>query len=783
MVGPTRLVLLGIALGVTLGSTRVGWADDPKPEAKPQPQEKVDPADFIQRGEDVPAPFVPKTPRTVDDQKQVEATRLYAEARSLEDRRQLSEAIVVLEKALASDPDSIAVLRRLARLSNALGRTDKSVEYSRKVIAAEPGDTETISRLVEYYKTRKHDAAKAESLLAEVLANPKLDKASPGALLLQFELAKLYAEMQRFDKAADALAKVVEALDDKAANKLSPADQKRILGFDEADAYLQFGLIFTAAKRRDLAIRSFQRGLVYDEDNPQLPLLLAAAYLEDNRGEEALALVERYLKRQPQGRQVYDLLAQILINLKREKEIIPKLEAAAKVDTKNVALQYALADRLRNAGLTEKADALLKTLIDVQPDLQGFAALYASLLKDKKSDELIQLLAKVTGRLKREDAARPQIEALVADPAYTDQVLDAGLAMLSSKPPKLDRSGWFVLIKIATTAKKPEKMAALLRWSLTDMPDPIVWRELIRVLFDANKFAEAETEVEALMAKFPEEKNAQTLLLLGQVRLRANKEDAAIAVLKDVLKQVPNDTDATRLLAFAINQKGNTAEAVALLRDALKNAPTDLDLIRALGFVFQQAGKTDDLVAFLKSLIDKYPNNDEVVRFARSNLSTAYTNVGDFAKGEAELEILFAKTPDDPGVNNDLGYLYTEQGKNLEKAEAMIRKAVADEPENSAYLDSLGWVLFKRGKAKDAVAPLEKAIQLLQVADATVHEHLGDVYFEIKDRTKAKLAWEKAETLAAAAKPPDKRLPEIRKKLASLKSIETGPSPATGANP
>ena len=51
-------------------------------------------------------------------------------------------------------------------------------------------------------------------------------------------------------------------------------------------------------------------------------------------------------------------------------------------------------------------------------------------------------------------------------------------------------------------------------------------------------------------------------------------------------------------------------------------------------------------------------------------------------------------------MNNDLGYLYAEQGKNLEKAETMIRKAVADEPENSAYLDSLGWVLFKRGKAQ-----------------------------------------------------------------------------------
>ena len=61
-----------------------------------------------------------------------------------------------------------------------------------------------------------------------------------------------------------------------------------------------------------------------------------------------------------------------------------------------------------------------------------------------------------------------------------------------------------------------------------------------------------------------------------------------------------------------------------------------------------------------------------------------------------------------PARNNDLGYLYAEQGKNLEKAEAMIRKALLEDKSNRAYLDSLGWVLFKRGKAKEALEPLDE---------------------------------------------------------------------------
>ena len=117
---------------------------------------------------------------------------------------------------------------------------------------------------------------------------------------------------------------------------------------------------------------------------------------------------------------------------------------------------------------------------------------------------------------------------------------------------------------------------------------------------------------------------------------------------------------------------------------------------------------------------------------------------------------MFWRNPDEAGVNNDLGYLYAEQGKNLEKAEAMIRKAVEQEPDNFAYLDSLGWVLFKRGKAKEAVDPLEKAIkaQIETIAtDATVYEHLGDVYFQLHQTDKAKEAWKSAEKVAVESKP------------------------------
>ena len=182
-------------------------------------------------------------------------------------------------------------------------------------------------------------------------------------------------------------------------------------------------------------------------------------------------------------------------------------------------------------------------------------------------------------------------------------------------------------------------------------------------------------------------------------------------------------------------------------------------------------------------MIDRNPNDDAVLRVARSTLSTIYTNMGDFARGEAELEVLFAREPEDPTVNNDLGYLYADQGKNLDRAETMIRKAITKEPDNSAFLDSLGWVLFKRGKVEEARTPLERAVAMPKSEDATVNDHLGDVYFQLREVAKARAAWERAVKLAAEAKPPDRRLPEIRKKLEALRQVEPSARPARPGSP
>ena len=388
----------------------------------------------------------------------------------------------MLEKALAKAPESVAILRRLARLGFGRGDVKSAIQYSKRVVEADPNDAATLRMLSEHFQ-RKGDLAAAEALLDGVVAHPGLDRGSPAFLVAQNDLGDLYSQRSgQAAKAADAYAKVVEGLDSRALARLSLADQRRILGEDEARSYQKYGDAFARARRFDLAIRAYKRGLVYEQDHPGLPRKIAAALLKAGKPDEALAALEPLLKGTkpapkgegdeapddapadaalddgpPADTDLFDLLEQVLDAMGRGKEIIPRLEKAAKAEPTNVPLQYALAQRLRDAGDAAKADAVYKALLASQPDPQGFAARSESLRKQGKNEELLKLFQEALAPEKQpagREAINPQFESIATDPAFADALLADGIKMLEARPPALDRGGRIALAILATKAQE-----------------------------------------------------------------------------------------------------------------------------------------------------------------------------------------------------------------------------------------------------------------------------------------------------------------------------------------
>jgi len=149
---------------------------------------------------------------------------------------------------------------------------------------------------------------------------------------------------------------------------------------------------------------------------------------------------------------------------------------------------------------------------------------------------------------------------------------------------------------------------------------------------------------------------------------------------------------------------------------------------------------------------------------------------GEMKKGEKVMEEIYAEDPNDPGVNNDLGYLYADQGKELERAEKMIRIAVEAQPENPAYLDSLGWVLFRQGKNEEALEPLKKANSDPKYRDATLLEHQADVHQALEQTKEAQDLWLQALKVEQDSTKPDEKVVErLKSKLGDAAPAEEKP--------
>src|SRR5260221_13600640 len=105
--------------------------------------------------------------------------------------------------------------------------------------------------------------------------------------------------------------------------------------------------------------------------------------------------------------------------------------------------------------------------------------------------------------------------------------------------------------------------------------------------------------------------------------------------------------------------------------------------------------------------------------------------------------------------------MYAEAGTNLDRAADMLNRAVRQEPRNGAYIDSLGWVYFRQGKLDLAEKYLTEATHLLP-HDATVREHLGDVFAKRGDYRHALELYKTALTLD----PDSKDEAKLRSKIA-----------------
>ena len=159
----------------------------------------------------------------------------------------------------------------------------------------------------------------------------------------------------------------------------------------------------------------------------------------------------------------------------------------------------------------------------------------------------------------------------------------------------------------------------------------------------------------------------------------------------------------------------NSTRRSSAAREAAKLEPNSARMVAREPWVLYQAKRLDEAEQAYRAILDRFDadhaseDNREALRDIRFVLSAINVEQDRLADAEEWLQQVLDEFPEDIGAFNDLGYLWCDQGKHLQRSLAMLQKAVQAEPDNVAYRDSLGWALYRVGRYTEALAELQKA--------------------------------------------------------------------------
>lgn len=318
-------------------------------------------------------------------------------------------------------------------------------------------------------------------------------------------------------------------------------------------------------------------------------------------------------------------------------------------------------------------------------------------------------------------------------------------------------------------------------------------------------------ETPARMAATPAAGAAEVLYGLGAAIGRDGGEELA-AVFLQLALYLDEDADVASIaLAALFDRLGNPQRAIDVLEGVREDSPLKRDAEIQIGLNYNALDRLEDARAHLEALVKSDPSDIEAVsalgnvfrarKMFREAEKTYSTGISTLTKpeskhwtlfyyrgicrerlkkwdeAEADFRLSLDLWPDQPLVLNYLGYSLVDQGKKLDEALGMIRKAVKLRPKDGYIVDSLGWAYYRLGRYDDAVRELEKAVEL-RPEDPVINDHLGDAYWQVGRRLEARFQWNHARDL----NPEEDILPLILDKI-EKGMAEAEPVPTTKADP
>jgi tetratricopeptide (TPR) repeat protein len=493
-------------------------------------------------------------------------------------------------------------------------------------------------------------------------------------------------------------------------NKLGPALENSRAAVQLDDNKIEYKIlladVYSTANMADSAAIILEK--ITAEDSTQISALYKLARLyEKSRPMGAIEIYNKIIAVVGPEWNVLLHIAEIHEKLGNMAEAAAAIEQLLVIDPSNTAIQKMLSELYVRSGQYDKALLVLQDIIELTPDdmdaRERKAAVFIS------QDDWEKAAAEYEYIINKPEIPL-DIKLRIGISYFNKSLSDSSLTPLTkSLFQKMDEdtTDWRIKMYLGAVAlnENNDSLAINNFKNVTELANwnSDAWVQLGGLYFDNQRYEEAVILMEQAIEMFPEDFAVNFILGLSLAQSGENEESKPY--LKKAVKLRPADLNAISAYAFTLSQLKENTEAEEYLKKALLLNPDDVNLLGTLGLIYDSE--------------ERWAECDSVY--------------------ERALEIDSTNAL----INNNYAYSLSERDLQLERALEMAKIAIAAEPENSSYLDTMGWIYFKLGDYDEAQKYIEKAIEI-GGEKSVMLEHLGDIVFKAGQKAYAMELWEKA---------------------------------------
>jgi tetratricopeptide (TPR) repeat protein len=506
--------------------------------------------------------------------------------------------------------------------------------------------------------------------------------------------------------------------------KLAIDQYEQIVKLDpeSVDDHLLLGRLYRLNNDLQKAEAELKTAIKIDPNSEEAVTTMAMLYTDEGDTARALKVLSS-IPDSARSAKLYSALGAAYEQRKDYKSAIDAYKHAIALDRDNLDAIRGLAENLLNDGQLEASLEQYKVIADSNPeDAQTYVRIAEIYRRQAKYDQALE-------NLKRAETLVPDTMDVPYSMAAVYQAqgrYDDAIKLLQDLVKKTERS------ETGT--------------SQSDRNNRAIFIERLGMVYREQQNYPAAVETFRKMLTLGDENARSGYQEIIDTYRDAKQWPEATAAAKEAVQKMPEDRDLRMVLDAQLADMGQTDQAITDVRSMIKGGPEDRDVYVRLGIIYTRARKWNEALEALGKAeqLSTKAEDKSYVYFLRGDLYQRQ-KMYDQADGEFR-KVLNATPPTDPqaaATLNYLGYMNADRGVKLEESLAFIKQALTFEPNNPAYLDSLGWVYFKQGKYDLAEENLNKAAAHMG-SDPTVQEHLGDLYQKTGRLKLAANHWDRA---------------------------------------